>query len=74
MLFLTADEKQQYVNMCEELKQIMSDDATFLSWVIPGDERWIHDYDPETQQQSSQWRGPNSPRLEKARQWTSWGL
>jgi hypothetical protein len=39
---LTADQKQQRVNVCEELRQIASDDATFLSRVITGDESWTY--------------------------------
>jgi hypothetical protein len=35
---LTADQKQHHVNICEELHQIASDDAPFLSRVITGDE------------------------------------
>jgi hypothetical protein len=42
MRFLTADQKQQRVNVCEELHQNASDDATFLSRVITGDESWIY--------------------------------
>jgi hypothetical protein len=49
------DLKQQLVNICKELCQIASDDATFLSMVITGDESWIYSYDPETRQESSQW-------------------
>jgi hypothetical protein len=56
MRFLTADQKQQGDNVCEELCQIASDDVTFLSRVITGDESWINCYDPETKQQSSQWK------------------
>jgi hypothetical protein len=37
MQFLVADQKQQCVNACEELRQIASDDVTFLSRVITGD-------------------------------------
>jgi histone-lysine N-methyltransferase SETMAR len=59
---LTTDQKQQCVNVCKELCQIASDDATFLSQVITGDESWIYTYDPETKQQSSQWKSPNSLR------------
>jgi hypothetical protein len=54
MQFLTADHKQQRVNVCKELRQIASNDATFLAKVITGDENWIYGYDPETKQQSSQ--------------------
>jgi hypothetical protein len=39
-----------------------------LSRVITDDESWIYSYDPETKQQSSQWKSPNSPRPKKARQ------
>jgi hypothetical protein len=51
-----ADQKQQHVNVCKELRQIASDDATFLSTVITGDESWIYGYGPETKQQFSQWK------------------
>jgi hypothetical protein len=34
---LTADQNQQCVNICEELRHIASDDATFLSRVNTGD-------------------------------------
>jgi hypothetical protein len=44
MQFLTADQKQQSVSVCEEIHQIASDDETFLSRVISGD--------PETKQDS----------------------
>jgi hypothetical protein len=36
---------QQHVNVCEELRQFASDDATFLFRVITGDESWIYGYD-----------------------------
>jgi hypothetical protein len=50
---LTADQKQQRVNIWEELHQIASNGTTFLSRVIIGDESWIYGYDPGTKQQSS---------------------
>jgi hypothetical protein len=63
---LTADQKHR-VNACEKLHQIAYDDATFFSMVITGDESWIYGYDPETKQQSSQWKSSNSPGLKKVR-------
>jgi hypothetical protein len=48
--------------------QILCDDATFLSRVITGGKNWIYGYDPETKQQSSQWKSPNLPRPKKTRQ------
>jgi len=65
---LTADQKQQNVNVCTELRQLASDDETFLSRVITGDESWVNGYDPETKRQSSQWKSSMSPRPKKARQ------
>jgi hypothetical protein len=56
MLFLTADQKQQLVTVCEKLCHIATNNATFLSSVITGDESWIYGYGPETKQQSSQWK------------------
>jgi hypothetical protein len=47
---LTADQKQQCVNVYEELRQITSDNATFLSKVVTGDESWIYSYDPGKKQ------------------------
>jgi len=38
---LTADQKQQRINVCTELHQLASDDETFLSRVITGDESWV---------------------------------
>jgi len=51
---LTADQKQQRVNVCTELRQLASNDETFLSRVITGDDGWVYGYDPETRRQSSQ--------------------
>ena len=65
---LTADQKQQRVNICTELRQLASADEPFLSRVITGDESWVYSYDPETKQQFSQWKIPTSPRPKKARQ------
>ena len=64
---LTADQKQQHVNICTELRQLASDDET-LSRVITDDESWVYGYDLETKQQSSQWKSHTSPRPKKARQ------
>jgi hypothetical protein len=45
MQFLTADQKQQqYINVCNKLHQIASDDATFLSKGITGDQSKIYNY------------------------------
>jgi hypothetical protein len=64
-LCLIADQKQQHANVFEQLLQIASDDATLLFKVITGDESWIYWNDPQTKQQSSQWKSPNSSRPKK---------
>ena len=68
---LTADQKQQCITVCTELCQLASDDESFLSRVITGDESWVYGYNPETKRQSSQWKIPTSPRPKKARQMKS---
>ena len=65
---LTPEQKQQRVDMCKSLKHSLNRDKAFLSKIITGDETWIFGYDPETKQQSSQWKFPGSPRPKKARQ------
>jgi len=45
---VTADQKQQRVNLCTELRQLASNDERFLSRVITGDESWVYGYKPET--------------------------
>jgi hypothetical protein len=61
MRFLTADQKQQCANVSEELCQKASNDETLLSRVVTGDESWIYGSDPQTKQQSSQWKSPKMP-------------
>ena len=65
---LTSDQKQFRIDICQDLQQQCCADATFLSRLITGDETWVYGYDPETKQQSSQWKRPSSPRPRKARQ------
>jgi hypothetical protein len=38
---LTADQKQQRIDICTEIRQLTSDDETFLSRVILGDENTL---------------------------------
>ncbi|VVC36211.1 Transposase, type 1 [Cinara cedri] len=52
----------------EILKTAYKGDALGKTQVITGDESWCYGYDPETKQQSSQWKTPASPRPKKARQ------
>jgi hypothetical protein len=63
---LTIDQKQRRVNMYLELWGKANKDTTFIPRIITGDESWIHGYDPETKQQSSQRKSQQSPRAKKA--------
>jgi hypothetical protein len=60
---LTADQKQQRVTICKLLRQI----ASTMQPSCPG-LSLVTSCDPETMQQSSQWKSPNSSRPKKARQ------
>jgi len=64
--FLTPVQKSFRVEACSELSAIYS--ATpynVLSRVITGDETWIHHWDPDTKQDSMQWKHVNSPAPRK---------
>ena len=65
---LTPEQKEQHVAICQELRQRALDDTSFMSRVITGDESWAYGHDPETKQQSSQWKSPGSPRPKKVTQ------
>jgi hypothetical protein len=51
--------------MCLELCEKAKEDPAFISRLITGDESWIYGYDPETKQQSSQWKSPQTPSAKK---------
>ncbi|VVC27584.1 Winged helix-turn-helix DNA-binding domain [Cinara cedri] len=65
---LTEQQKQGRVESCTSLKEEFQNDPNFFSKVITGDKSWCYVYDPETKQQSSQWKTPASPHPKKARQ------
>ena len=65
---LTPEQKEHRVAICKDLRQRAVDDPSFMSRVITGDKSWVYRYDPETEQQSSQWKSPGTPRPKKVRQ------
>ena len=65
---LSDDQKALRVSVCRELKQQARNDPIFISNIITADKTWVYGYDPETKQQSSQWKSSNSPRPKKVRQ------
>jgi hypothetical protein len=64
---LRDDQKQQYGDVCTEIHQLASNDETFLSRVITGDDSCVYGYNPETKQQSSQWKSSMSPKPKMGR-------
>jgi len=66
--FLTPVQKSFRVETCSELLAIYSETPdNVLSRIITGDETWIHHWDPDTKQESMQWKHVNSPPCRKFR-------
>jgi hypothetical protein len=63
---LSDDQKALRISVGRELKQQSRDDPNFISNIITGGETWVYGHDPETKQQSTQWKSPNSPLPKKA--------
>jgi len=66
--FLTDDQREQRQTIARDLCERSCEDVQFLKNTVTCDESWVYGYDPETKQQSSQWKGPTSPRPKKGRQ------
>jgi len=65
---LTDDQREQRQTIARDLFGRSCEDVQFLKNIVTGDESWVYGYDPETKQQSSQWKGPKSPRPNKGHQ------
>ena len=65
---LTDDQREQRQRIARYLFERSCEDVQFLKNTVTGDESWVYGYDPETKQQSSQWKGPTSMRPKKGRQ------
>jgi hypothetical protein len=65
---LTDDQKQNRVDVSQELLDRANGGDNFLKNIITGDETWVYGYDVETKVQSSQWVSKTSPRPKKAGQ------
>jgi len=63
---LTAEQKDDRVSICTDLRDRAQNEPKFMSAVITGDECWVYEYDSETKQISSQWSTSSSPRPKKA--------
>jgi len=65
---LTDDQREQGQTITRDLFERSCEDVQFLKNNVTGDEFWVYGYGPETKQQSSQLKGPTSPRPKKGRQ------
>jgi len=65
---LTDDQQEQCQTIAHDLFEHSREDVQFLKNIVTGDESWVYGSDMETKQQSSQWKGPTSPRPKKGRQ------
>jgi len=71
---LNADQKRQCFQSSEKpLEFFRCDSNDFLSRLVTMDETWLYHYDPETKQQSVEWRHSGSPRPKKLRMQKSAG-
>ena len=65
---LNNDQKDRRLQVCQDILERLQTEPNLLEKVITEDESWIFEYNPETKQQSLQWKSPGSPRPKKARQ------
>ena len=59
---LTTEHKNLRSKIAQDNLKMVSDDENVLKKVITGNESRVYGYDPETKQQSSQWKRPDEPR------------
>ena len=60
---LNADQKRQRCKSSEQILEFFPCDPNdFLSRLVTINETWLYHYDPETKQQSMEWRHSGSPR------------
>jgi len=65
---LNADQKRQRCQTTEQILEFFRCDPNdFLSRLVTMDGTWLYHYDPETKQQSMEWRHSGSPRPKKFR-------
>ena len=65
---LSPEQKQTRENACQEnLTRLRRDPEDFFARIITVEETWVHHFDPETKQQSMQWKRSGSPVPRKFR-------
>ena len=68
LCLLTDDQREQRHTIARDLFEHSCEDMLFRKNIVTGDESRVYGYDPATKQQSSQWKGPMSPRPKMGRQ------
>jgi len=63
---LSDEQKECHKELCFDLLQRIENEPDLLNLIITYDETWIFTYDPETKQQSMQWKPTSSPKPKKA--------
>jgi histone-lysine N-methyltransferase SETMAR len=65
---LNAAQKRVRLTMSGEMcHRFEEDSSNFLDRLVTMDETWVHHYDPETKEQSKEWKHAGSPRPKKFR-------
>ena len=62
---LLPEQKDHRAAVANDLIQTATNEPDFLKKVITADESWVYGYDLETKAQSSQWKSPGFPDLNK---------
>ena len=57
---LTTDQMECPMMVAEDLFEKSTQDPTFLTKIVTGDESWVFAYDPEMKLQSSEWHTASS--------------
>jgi len=63
---LTDDQKENRVEISQELLANANGNENFLKNIVTGDETWVYGYDVETKMQSSQWMGERFSSTKKS--------
>jgi hypothetical protein len=63
---LTQEHKDHLMQVCQDLlNHYEAEGNSFLDRIISGDMMWCHHYEPESKQQSMEWRHANFPSKKK---------
>ena len=62
---LFPEQKEHWAAVANDSIQTSPNEPDFLKKVITGDELWVYSCDLERKAQSSQWKSPGSPHLDK---------